>query len=311
MTKWISSSGKPLIDNRNWKIYNEELVRHGEFLLDYEWITKNWKIELEKMNKEKVGRKFQFPESLIKLQAVWHQLIDYREIEGITRVVVATAQLPGFNDYSTINRRVNKLEVDFQLPKQKFVSIATDGTGMLLNNSGEYLRDKHGNKSRKKWIRVTISANPLTKELLACDVSLEGNGLSEPQSAKQHIQNLIKHGKIINKFWGDGAFYVKELFNLLELHKIESAIKIHKNARSESRGSMRKAREVREYKSKGYEKWARDKDYGTRWLGTEVKFSAIKRKFGEKIRSRKIKNALKEAKRRIWAYEEIRRYAKA
>ncbi len=311
MAKWKSSSGKPLIENRDWKVYNEELVVQGEFLLDLEWINKSWKRELKEMNKRKRGRKFLFPDSLIRLQSVWHQLVDFREVEGITRKVVEAAMIPDFNDYSTINRRVNKLEVDFKLPKQKFVSVATDGSGMLLHNSGQYMYDRYGNYSRKKWIKVTISANPLTKDLLACDVSLEGHGLSEPQSAENHMQYLIDNDKIVDKFWGDGAFYKKGLFNFLEQNNIECAIKIQKNARVQSRGSMRKTREVIEYKEKGYVDWARDKQYGLRWLGTEVKFSAIKRKYGEKLRSRKVENALEEAKRRVWAYETIRSYATA
>jgi len=311
MARWLSKSGKPLVDKRNWKVYNEELVVQGEFLLDYDWITKHWKTELEEMNKNKRGRKYLFPNSLIKLQAVWHQLVDYREVEGMTRMVAKAAQIPDFNDYSTINRRVNKLEVEFQLPKQKFVSVATDGTGMLLSNSGQYRYDKYGNKSRKKWIRVTISANPLTKDLLACEVSLDGHGLSEPQVAEKHMQYLVINGKIVDKFWGDGSFYKIKLFNFLEQNKIESAIKIPDRATHAAKGSMRKAREVIEYKIKGYKDWSIDKQYGLRWLGTEVKFSAIKRKFGEKIRSKNIENALKEAKRKVWAYETIRSYATA
>ena len=42
---------------RNWKNYNESLVRRGEILLDFD-IIDNWNDELEEMNKNKEGRKF-------------------------------------------------------------------------------------------------------------------------------------------------------------------------------------------------------------------------------------------------------------
>lgn len=55
--------GKKRTFVRNWKEYNEELVRRGTFYLDLDWV-KNWKRELAEMNKNKVGRPFEFPESL-------------------------------------------------------------------------------------------------------------------------------------------------------------------------------------------------------------------------------------------------------
>jgi hypothetical protein len=308
---WVSKSGLGYIDQRDWSKYNEELVLHGEFLLDLDWIRKGWSKELIQMNNNKRGAPFQFPESLIKLQAVWANLVDYREVEGITRRVCAVAQIPDFNDYTTINRRVNKLHLDFELPKQKFVSVSTDGTGMKLNNSGEYRQDKYGKKRNKKYVKVILSANPLTKDLLFCDVSFDDEGHSEPQIAQKDMDNLIKKGYTVDKFWGDGAFDVKELFNFLQKNKIESAIKIRSNASNKADGSLRRAREVAEYKFKGYVSWARDKSYGKRWTGTEVQFSAVKVKYHENTRSKKPENIKKEAKRKFWAYKITTAYAKA
>jgi len=82
----------------------------------------------------------------------------------------------------------------------------------------------------------------------------------------------INSGIIVDKFWGDGLFDSKSLFNFLERHKIESAIKTRENATGKADGSMRRAREVAEYKSKKYKDWARDKQYGKRWLGTRLNF---------------------------------------
>ena len=295
MVRWKNKTGKPYKDKRDWKKYNEELVVRGEFLLDLDWITISWEEELQQMNKGKVGAPYQFPESLISLQGIWHGWIDFRGIEGITRKVVELAQIPDFNDYSTINRRVNKLQLDLELPKQGFVSVSTDATGIKLNNAGEYRHEKYG-KTKKRFIKVTISANPLTKDLLDFEASLEGEGLSEPDIAIKHMQQQIDNGVIVDKFWGDGTYDVKKLFNFLERNQTESAIKIRENASDSSKGSMRRAREVREYKSKRYADWARDKQYGLRWLGTEVIISAVKRKFGEKVRSKNTENMFREAK---------------
>ena len=93
------------------------------------------------MNKDKVGRPYEFPESLIQLQAVWNQWIGVRQVEGITRQLVKISELPDFNDYSTISRRISQIETTFELPKSGFCSVSTDGSGMKMNSAGEYRYD--------------------------------------------------------------------------------------------------------------------------------------------------------------------------
>jgi hypothetical protein len=294
---------------RNWEEYNEELVRRGTFYLDFEWV-KSWNKELAEMNKNKVGAPYQFPESLIELQAVWHQLTNYRGVEGITRAVVEVGKLPGYNDFSTINRRVNRMNTRMILPEKGDIYASTDGTGTKLNMSGEYFEEKYGN-GRKKFIKVVITANPITKDLLKVDASLEGEELSEPQVAMNHMAELEAEGFNILKFWGDGSFDVHELFDFLDFYNIDSAVKIGKDAVIDPGGSVRRNIEVAKFQELGYENWAKEKEYGKRWLGTEGIISAVKRCFGERVRSKKEENMIKEAKRKFWAYEKIRKYAKA
>ena len=300
--------GKKFKDKRNWVKYNEELVVRGEFLIGLDWVE-SWDEELEQMNRGKVGALYDYPESLIRLQAVWHQWIDYRGIEGITRTLVEVANLPAFNDYSTINRRVNKAEVSFTLPQSGSCAVSTDGSGMKFENAGEYRARMYG-KKRKKYIKVTITADPINRKMLDCDVSVEGEGKSEPEIAQGHMKNLLLQGITIKGFWGDGSFDKFDLFNFLEQNSIEPHIKIRKNAVVKGECPMRD-KELKEYKKKGYRKWAKEKEYGLRWNGTEGILSAVKRKFGEETRSTKIENALNEAKRKFWAYDEMKEYGKA
>ncbi|MFP3131334.1 MAG: hypothetical protein RXR51_07140 [Nitrososphaeria archaeon] len=37
----------------------------------------NWYEELDKINEGKKGRSYEFPESFIKIQAVWHEWVNY------------------------------------------------------------------------------------------------------------------------------------------------------------------------------------------------------------------------------------------
>ena len=301
--------GKKRTFVRNWAQINEELVRRGHFYLDLDWV-RNWKRELAAMNGNKVGRPYQFPESLIKLQALWQQFVDYRGVEGITQAIYEMGKLPMYNDYSTINRRVNKLKITFDIGPGKDLYVATDGTGMKLNMSGEYFYEKYGD-GKKKFIKVTISANPFNKDIYKVDVSLEGEELSEPDVAMTHMAELAAQGCKIKKFWGDGAFDVHELFDFLDFYNIESAIKIRENAIIDPGGSVRRGIEVAKFKELGYQKWAEERQYGRRWTGTEGIFSAIKKKFGERTKAKNEENMIREVKRRFWAYERMRKYARA
>ena len=65
---------------------------------------------------------------------------------------------------------------------------------------------------------------------------------------------------------------------------------------------------MREYKNFGYNRWARENNYGMRWPGTEGIFSAVKRKFGENTLSRSEYGLLAEGYQRFWAYNEMRKY---
>lgn len=299
--------GKAFVDNRDWPEYNEELVIRGEFLLDCEWV-KSWGAELAAMNRGKCGKPYVFPESLIRLQGVWHQLIDYRGVEGVTRKLAEAGIVPQCNDFSTINRRVNALAIGFVLPRSGEVCVSGDGSGMKLENGGEHRAKLYGKKKRR-YVKVIITADPVTKQLLDCDVSVEGEGPSEPEFAKHSMESLMDQGLHIDKFWGDGSYDDIGLFGFLEEKGILPAIKPRKNAVISGDGTLRD-REIAERNRLGYKKWARKRKYGRRWPGTEGIFSSVKRKFGECTRAHTIENACKEAKMKFWAYEAMKNYAR-
>lgn len=302
--------GKKFEDKRDWKIENEKYVVQGEFLFDFDFV-KSWDKELEEMNQGKKGAPFQFPESFIEWLAVLSQWISCRGLEGVTRQFQEKELLPKSADYSTINIRVNKIDTSFELPKEGKISVSCDGSGFKMTNRGDYKETKYGD-GRKKFLKVTISADPYQKKLLDIDVSVDGEGQSEPEVAMSHLECLIELGFDIEKFFGDGSFDVHDLFDLLCQYAILSGIKIRKNASldPDGKGSLRRKLEVLKYRKLGYKKWARETEYGRRWTGTEGIFSAVKGIFGEETRSKKIENLIHEVKRKFWAYDKMRQYAK-
>ena len=300
--------GKKVVYIRDWRKENEKYVQRATFYLDFEW-AESWHDELAKMNLGKRGYPYQFPNSLIKLQAVWLNFFSYRGAEGITRQLVDLGHLPEYNNYSTIQRRVIDMALEIPNPKSKEIFASTDGSGVKMNMSGEYFEEKYGCGKRKKFIKVVVTAEPFEKDILKVEVSVEGEGDSEPATAEKHMKELIKKGFEIKKFFGDGSFDKNELFDFCDKYRIEPVIKIRENANPEAEGSWKRSVEVKKYKKLGYKKWAKEKEYGRRWTGTEGIFSAVKKIYGERVRARKVENMCLEAKRKFWTYQIIKRYA--
>lgn len=305
--------GRKRKDNRNWPEYNEELVIRGTFFLDF-GIFKDWDKELKRMNRHKMGGRYIFPESFIKWEAVWKQLIDYRGLEGITRKLEEAGLIPQYNDYTTIWHRIHNFKPEITLPNSKRFGIASDGTGLKTDNSGEYMRQKYGRK-RKKYVVVVITADKKRKKLLDVDVHIEGEGETEPQIARKHIEKLKKKGKRVTSVAGDGAFDTHSMFGFLDKNNIRSSIKIRrKSVTYDYVGlpffSKRRVKEVKKYQRLGYRKWAKKTDYGDRWPATEGIFSAVKRKFGENVVSSKKENVIAEALQRFWAYDTLQMFGR-
>jgi hypothetical protein len=149
---------------RNWKNYNESLVKRGEILLDFDVID-NWDSELEKMNEGKEGRKFVYPDSFIKLlgymRAYFH--LPYRQTEGVVREH-ASNTLPSIPDYSNISRRINRLDIKISLDdtdksdlhNDNFV-LAIDSTGLKVTNRGEWIRHKW--KVKRGYLKIHIAVD--------------------------------------------------------------------------------------------------------------------------------------------------------
>src|SRR3954462_11337181 len=118
----------------NWPSYNQSLVRRGEILLGFDVIN-NWDIELKDMNKDKVGEPSHYPNSFLLLllgyaKAYFH--LPYRQTEGIAQGH-AKWKVPSIPDYTTINRRINRLDIKIKdtdnkskLFKDEYIVIAID-----------------------------------------------------------------------------------------------------------------------------------------------------------------------------------------
>ena len=273
---------------RDWKGYNEALVKRGLILLDLDFIA-DWSRELKTMNERKEGARYRYPESLVKLLAIVHAyVLPYRQLEGFMRALSQHVDGLKAPDYTTIWWRVAKMKVDVasSVELDKDVTIAVDSSGIKVSNRGEWIRKKW--KVKRGFIKVHIAVDTKTKQILAIEVTKEdvGDGrmlgrLVEGSGGKANVKRVI----------GDGAYDSKNNFRMLAEMGIDPLIRVRKNASLKGGGCMPRKFVVVE--QLGNVNWRKEKGYGYRWMA-ESAFSSLKRIFGEHITSVKWNSIVNE-----------------
>jgi hypothetical protein len=283
-----------------WSVYNRSLVRRGEILLGFDVID-NWDTELKEMNKDKVGEPFQYPNTFLLLlgyaKAYFH--LPYRQTEGIAQGH-AKGKVPSIPNYTTINRRINRLDIQIKDTdtknkefKDEYIIIAIDSTGIKVTNRGQWIQDKW-NVRTKGYLKIHIAVNLKTKEILSMKVTDEH--VHDSKELSGLIENIIKSNNNmipIGKLFADGAYDGNEIFRTLGDNGILPCIKVRKNARLRwKKGDILRNLSVLAQRN-DLQKWKDSVSYGQRWMAETV-FSCIKRMFGEHVYSIKFKNMVKE-----------------
>lgn len=296
--------GNPHKDNRDWTVYNERLIRRGEFYLSLDFI-KQWETHLAEMNKGKRGRPFQYPSLFIDWMACVHIFLQmpYRQMEGFTRKLSTFIPNLRSADYTTLFRRIKHLDLSVKVVSDMLsqdVVVAVDSTGIRVTNRGEWMREKW--RIRRGWIKVHAMIDVKTNQILGIEVTDES--VQDDQVFEPLINQVIKHNDElpIHLVLGDGAYDRNHIFNYLEKHDIQSGVKTRTNAATRSHGSAYRAECVREREELGgYRNWADEIGYGMRWK-VEGLFSSVKRIFGESVRATSKEGMLREAMMKFNCY---------
>lgn len=299
-------SGSPMERSRDWRKYNESLVKRGELYLTLSFLD-NWDRDLEQINRGKLGRKFDSPWAFIEFLMLVHVVfgLPYRQMEGFLRKLSNFIPQIKPADYTTIWRRGSKLDIklaDIISNSSESVVIAVDSSGIKVTNRGEWMREKW--KIHRGWIKVHLAVDVETKEIVGIEVTDEtvSDGARFNSLVNQAEKNI--GGRKIEAALGDGGYDRREIFNHLNEKGIRPVIKTRSNACTKSRGSPARANAVREVREIGYQAWRDKYRYGRRWA-TETTFSAVKRIAGEHVSASKPENMLQEAKLKFIFYNTL------
>lgn len=176
--------------------------------------------------------------------------------------------------------------------------MVADSSGIKLTRRGEWRRHKW--HLYRGFLKIHVGVDISTRQVLALKVTDERAGYSS--QLKGLVRQAAKHGPI-STLIGDGAYDSRQIFSFLDERGITPVIKIRRNSSLKSRGCYsRKVAVISQLAD--YSKWCDSVSYGRRWI-VESAFSAIKRMFGEEVRSRRRRNMIQEMKLKILLYNQF------
>ena len=272
---------------RDWSSYNESLVRRGQILLDFDVID-NWYKDLDIINRAKVGEPFAYPNSFVQLlgymRAYFH--LPYRQTEGVVKAHAGN-KVPSIPHYSTINRRVNRLDIRINEKVGNDIVIAIDSTGIKVSNRGEWIRHKW--HIRKGYLKIHVAVDIRKKKILSLETTSEE--VHDGQVLKRLVDRTSEKNRV-KRALADGTYDSNSNFRYLTQNHIQAGIKTRRNSKVNSTNCKSRNMAVLR-QQRNIKRWKRSVSYGYRWM-VETVFSSMKRMFGEHVTARKFPNMIKE-----------------
>ncbi len=118
--------------------------------------------------------------------------LPYRQTEGIAQGH-AKGKVPSIPDYTTISRRINRLDIKIQDKSEEFendyIVIAIDSTGIKVTNRGQWMQDKW-NVKKKGYLKIPVAVNVKTKKILSMKVTDEH--VHDSKALPELVENIIE-----------------------------------------------------------------------------------------------------------------------
>jgi Transposase DDE domain len=270
---------------RNWKQYNDALVRRGSLTL---WVEASTLDAWRYQGPAQQGAQFQYSdlavECLLTLRAVYH--LTLRATEGFAGSLfeLMGLELP-VPDYSTLSRRAKALRIT--LPKKAAgpLHLVLDSTGLKVYGEGEWKARKHGYSKRRTWLKLHLAIDPETHEIQAALVSEPG--VTDAEAVPALLEQV---GNPIEAAEADGAYDQRGVYDALKQRGARAVIPPRRDAKIRRHGNSKGPRldrdeNLRRIRQIGRAAWKQESGYHVRSLGETAMFR-MKILFGDGVSSR-------------------------
>lgn len=279
---------------RNWKEYNEMLVKRGEIIFH---ITKQAMEEWEKTKKTgKRGPPRKFSDTAIETALTIQQYfrLPLRAAEGVVRgMLEALGASCGAPDYSTLCKRGKTLEIDIRVRSIAHTGplhLLVDSSGVKVYGEGEWKVRQHGVSKRRTWKKLHLGSDGDTGDIVAAVMTDNDmhDGEVFPDILKEIPDDLIAD------VGGDGGYDTRECYDAIRKRGALPLIPPRKGARIWAHGNSRRERlprdeTVRRIRQVGRKRWKIESGYHRR-SRIENTFFRFKTVFGDRLAARTREN---------------------
>ena len=270
---------------RNWKDYNQALIRRGSLTV---WIEETtlaaW---CQNMREGHVGAPTTSSDlaipALLTLKAVFS--LPLRQTQGfahsVLQLMASTLPIPS---YSTLSRRADGLAVALpRRSKDEPLHVVIDSTGLKIYGEGEWKTRQHGVSKRRTWRKMHLGVDEASGEIVA--VVTTERDVGDCEVLPQLLEAIPDE---IAQVSADGAYDTIACHQAIAARQARAAIPPRENAVVTDIGQW-DAREqaVRRIEEVGRPAWKQAVNYHRRSLAETMMFRQ-KTLFGDRLSSRKM-----------------------
>ncbi len=186
----------------NWPEYEAALIRRGSLTI---WVTEEAVAAWHAPATGKRGGQQIYSDIAIEtglaLRVVLHQPL--RQTEGALRSI---ADLLGVDiripDHTTFSRRSASLTiVPKRIEREEPLHLLVDSSGIKIYGEGEWLDEKHGARSRRRWRKLHVGVDANSHEIVAVELTADDVGdVSTVADLLDQIEGEV------SSMTGDGAY---------------------------------------------------------------------------------------------------------
>jgi transposase len=277
----------------NWPDYDAALVRRGSLTV---WLTEQaiaaWHAPA---TGERGGQTIYSDiaiETGLALSLVLHQRL--RQTEGALRsIAVLLGVQIKIPDHTTFSRRGGGLKVLPQrIERNEPLHLLVDSTGVKVYGEGEWLDQKHGIRSRRRWRKLHLAVDADTREIAAVELTSDDVG---DVSALPDLLDQVESP--VGSVTADGAYDGDPIYDeILQRHPAARVIiPPRSTAILSEAGTTQRDDHLRAIEQHGRIGWQRRSGYGRRSL-VETAMYRYKTIIGRRLHARTLPNQRTEAK---------------
>jgi Transposase DDE domain len=267
----------------NWPEYDAALIKRGSLTI---WITEEAVAAWQAPATGKRGGQPIYSaiaiETSLALRLVFHQPL--RQTEGLLRSI-ADVLIP---DHTTLSRRGGGLTI---LPKcidrTEPLHLLVDSTGLKIYGEGEWLDQKHGIRSRRRWRKLHLGVNADTHEIVA--VALTPDDVSDIAELPDPLDQIDPD---VASMTADGAYDGQVVYDAVAERHPQAAVVVPPRVTSVADGttSTHRDKHLSAIEEHGRMSWKRSSGYNSRSL-VETAMFRYKIVIGRRLHARTLSSS--------------------